>query len=220
MNGDETYGALGLKRAEPFHDAAGWKAKSSVPRYLDRHEVTVARPRSGIGGDGELTAKLFFVDRNQPAAAADKATENAERAMLCAINQFYDATTCLLVGAAFDADEGAIAHSGSFIRAGTARRRNMDDWRRAVEVFVPLGWTRNKLAIAVTAGYVGEHHGRQAAGVMQPLAAAINAAFIGKFAQHAFERGAIRILGAEGARQLANADLAATLADEGEQFVA
>jgi hypothetical protein len=140
--------------------------------------------------------------------------------MFCAVDQFYDATARLLVGAAFDADEGAIAGSGSLIRAGMARRDNMDDWRRAVEVFVPLGWARNKLAIAVAAGYVGERHGRQAAGVMQPLAATIDAAFIRKFAQHAFERSAICILGTEGARKLANAHLAATLADEGEQFVA
>src|SRR5262249_41765169 len=111
-------------------------------------------------------AKLFFVDRDQPVAAAGKATEYAERSMFRAIDQFYDATTRLLVGAAFDADEGAIADSGSFIRAGTARRGHMDNWRGAVEVFIPLGWTRNKLAIAVAAGYVCEHHGRQAASVM------------------------------------------------------
>jgi hypothetical protein len=191
-----------------------------VPRYLDRYEVAVAGSCRGIGGDGKLAAELFFVDRDEPATAAGKATEYAERAMFCAIDQFYDATTYLLGGAAFDADEGAIADSGSFIRAGTARRGNMDDWRRAAKVFVPLGWTRNKLAIVVAAGYVGEYHGRQAAGVMQPLTATIDAAFIGELAQHAFERSAIRIFGTEGARELANAHLAATLADEGEQFVA
>ena len=54
---------------------------------------------------------------------------------------------------------------------------------------------------------------------MQLLAAALDAAFVGELAQHALERGAVGVLQAEGARDLARADLAGLLADEGEQFV-
>ena len=62
--------------------------------------------------------------------------------------------------------------------------------------------------------------GGKRAGVMQPFAPPLDMAFIGEFAQHAIERGAVGILGAEGARDLARADLAAALADEGEKLLA
>jgi hypothetical protein len=56
--------------------------------------------------------------------------------------------------------------------------------------------------------------------MMQALAAAVDLAGVGKFAQHAIERGAVGVLGAESARDLAGADLAATLADEGCKLLA
>ena len=55
--------------------------------------------------------------------------------------------------------------------------------------------------------------------MMQLLAAALDAALIGKFAQHALERGAIGVLQTECAGDLAGADLAGLLADEGEEVV-
>ena len=56
-------------------------------------------------------------------------------------------------------------------------------------------------------------------GVMQLLAAALDLALVGELAQHALELGAVGILQAEGARDLARADLAGLLADEGEDVV-
>ena len=47
----------------------------------------------------------------------------------------------------------------------------------------------------------------------------LDAAFVGEFAQHALERGAVGVLQAEGARDLAGADLAGLLADEGDDVV-
>ena len=44
-----------------------------------------------------------------------------------------------------------------------------------------------------------------------------DAAFVGELAQHALERGAVGVLQAEGAGDLARADLAGLLADEGER---
>jgi len=55
--------------------------------------------------------------------------------------------------------------------------------------------------------------------MMQLLAAALDQALVGEFAQHALERGAIGVLEAERARDLAGADLAGLLADEGEEVV-
>ena len=42
----------------------------------------------------------------------------------------------------------------------------------------------------------------------------------GQFAQHVLERGTVGILGAEGAGDLAGADIAGALADEGEKLLA
>jgi hypothetical protein len=56
--------------------------------------------------------------------------------------------------------------------------------------------------------------------MVQALPPAIDAAIVGELAEHAVERGAVGILGAEGFGNLARRDLAAALADEGDQFVA
>ena len=69
---------------------------------------------------------------------------------------------------------------------------------------------------AVARGDVGEHGRGQRAGVMQLLAALLDRAFVGEFAQHALELGAHGVLEAEGAGDLAGADFAGLLADEGE----
>ena len=54
---------------------------------------------------------------------------------------------------------------------------------------------------------------------MQLLAPALDVAFVGKLAQHALELGAVGVLEAESAGDLARADLAGLLADEGEELV-
>jgi hypothetical protein len=140
--------------------------------------------------------------------------------MFSAVDKLYNPSACFLGRRPLDAKECAIADACDFVGAGAARRLDADDWRRAMELFVPLGRARQKLAIAVAAGDVGENDWRQCAGVMQPFAPAIDPAFIGQIAQHALERGAIRILGAERARDLADADLAASFADEGDKLLA
>jgi hypothetical protein len=96
----------------------------------------------------------------------------------------------------------------------------MDDGGRAVGLFVPLGRPRQQFAIAVAAGNVGEDDRRQSAGVMQSFALPIYAAFIGQFAQHALECGAVGILRPKGARNLPDADFAAVLADKVDKFLA
>ena len=55
---------------------------------------------------------------------------------------------------------------------------------------------------------------------MQALAAPVDQAFVGNFAQHAVERRAVGVLGAECARNLARADFAAAFADEGDKLIA
>jgi hypothetical protein len=55
---------------------------------------------------------------------------------------------------------------------------------------------------------------------MQPLSAPFNVTAFGQIAQHALELGAVGIFGAEGAGDLACADIARTLADESQKLVA
>jgi hypothetical protein len=220
VNGDQAYGALGLERAEPFDDAAAREAKSSVPAYFDCNEIAVGRARRRFGGNRKFAAELLLVYRNEPTAAARERAENPERAMFGAVDKFYDPSARFLGRGLLDAKERTIADAGNFVGAGSARRMDADDRRRTVDLFVPLGWARQKFAIAIAAGDVGKNDRRQSAGVMQPFAPAIDAALIGQIAQHTLERGAIGVLGAEGARDFADADPAAAFADEGDEFLA
>jgi hypothetical protein len=67
---------------------------------------------------------------------------------------------------------------------------------------------------------IRHHDRRKGAGMVQLLAPALDLALIGELAQHAFERGAIIVLQAEGARNLACPDLSGLAADEGDNVVA
>ena len=91
--------------------------------------------------------------------------------------------------------------------------------RGAVRGLVPFGRDGDQLAVAVAAAMSASTTCGQCAGMMQLLAAALDPAFVGELAQHALERGAVGILHAEGARDLAGADFAGLLADEGEELV-
>ena len=73
-----------------------------------------------------------------------------------------------------------------------------------------------QVAVGVARGDVGQDGGGQGAGVVQFLAALLDRAVVGQFAQQALELGAHGVLEAEGAGDLAGADLAGLLADEGE----
>jgi hypothetical protein len=224
MNGDQADSALGLERAEPFDDPAGGEAKSSMPGNLDGDEIAIGCASGCIGSDREFAAKLLLVDRNQPSAAARKRTKNTERTMFCPVDKLDDSTAYFFAGA-FDTDERSIADAANFVGAGAAGRGaagrgNMDDGRRAVGLFVPLGWARDELAITVAPGNVDKDDWRQSSGVMQTFPPPIDATFIGEIAKHALKRRAICILGAERARNLADADLAATLADEIDELLA
>lgn len=54
--------------------------------------------------------------------------------------------------------------------------------------------------------------------MVQFAAVGRNVTFVGEFAQHALERSAAIVLQVEGARNLADADLAGAVADEREEF--
>ena len=60
-------------------------------RDLDGDEIAVLGAGGRAGRDGDFAAELLLVDRHQPAAAARHAAENAEHAVLGAIDELDDA---------------------------------------------------------------------------------------------------------------------------------
>src|SRR6516162_7330776 len=178
---------------------------------------------AGARWDRKLLAELFLVNRREPPAAAGRRAVNAEHALPGAVDELDDAPAVadriVLFDALLDPQQGTVADAGDLVRPRVARNAHADPGSGAVLGLVPLRRQRDQLAVGVARGDVGEHDGGQGAGVMQLLAAALDQALVGKLAQHALEDGAIGVLQAEGARDLAGADLAGLLADEGEEVV-
>ena len=114
------------------------KAKPAVARYFDCDEIAVDRACRGVRRDREFAAELLLVDRHQPAAAAGKAAENPERAVLGAVDQLDDVPAGFLVARLVDADQRAVADAGDFARAGAAWRGDVDDRRRAMRLLRPI----------------------------------------------------------------------------------
>ena len=124
-----------------------------------------------------------------------------------------------LVAGLLDPQQRAVADAGNLVARRVAWNAHANLGRGAVLGLVPFGRQCDQLAVGIARGDVAEHDVGQGAGMMQLLAAALDAAFVGKLAQHALEVGAVGVLHAEGARDLAGADLAGMLADEGEDVV-
>ena len=112
----------------------------------------------------------------------------------------------------------AVADAGGFVRADAMRHAHDDARGRAVRL-VPFVGCGNQVAVAVTSDDVGEDRRRERARVVQGLAAPLQRAVVGKFAKRALERGAVGILQAEGAGDLADTDWPFLRGDEGQQLV-
>src|SRR5579862_4918621 len=220
MNRDQADGALALDRTQSFNDRAHWQTESAIARHFNRNKIAIDGAQGAIGRDRHLAPELFLVDRHQPSAAAGQPAKNAEHAMLGAVQKLYDARGGFLFAAFLDTQQRAVADAGDFARARAARDDDADDRRRAMGGLVPFGRPRQKLAVGIAAGDVGQHHRRQGARIVQPFAQTIDLARVGKLAQHAIERGAVGVLGAKRARDLARANLAAALTDKGDKLLA
>ena len=208
------------ERAEPLNHLAGRQPEPALARNLDGDQIAVLGAAGCIGRDVDFPAELFLVDRHQTDAAVRHAAENAERAVLGAVDQLDDAAARAVFVRVLDADERAVADAGHFAGLGAARRCKADNRGRAVRVLVPFRRPRQKFAVGVAAGDVGEHHRGQGAAMMHALAAVLDLTLVGEFAQHVPQRRPVGVLGAEGAGDLAGADLAAMFANEGEKFLA
>ena len=173
------------------------------------------------GRDGKLPAEHLLVDRLQAAAAGGERMKDAEHAVLGAVDEPDDAA--------------AVADAGFFFRlfhAQAARGRRGRRLRRVcalrgtkMRIFGagPCASSSHSSGVAMRSpsvsrrGHVGEQGRGQGAGVMQLLAPLLDQALVGEVAQHALELGARGVLQAEGAGDLAGADLAGAVPDEGEE---
>ena len=110
----------------------------------------------------------------------------------------------------------AVADAGGLMGPRFARGGNADFRRRAVRLLVPFVGGGEQFAVGIARGHVCQHGGGQGAGVVQLFVPLLDDTVDGQVAQHALELGAHGVLEAEGAGDLAGADFAGPLADEGE----
>src|SRR5262249_30713068 len=220
MDRDHAHGAFGFQRAQPLLDTAGGEPDAALPRHLGGDEIAVLRVGGRPGRDCELA--LLLVDGRKPPAAARQPAEDTEHALLGTIDDLDDppavADLLIVVADLLDAQQRTIVHAGDFARPAAPRRAHPDLRRRPVRVLVPFGRHRDEFAVGLAARNVGEHDGRQVAGMMQLGAAALEPALVRQLPQHALERDAVTALDPEGACDLALARLAGVLADEGEEI--
>ena len=124
-----------------------------------------------------------------------------------------------LVAALLDPQQDPVADAGDLVRPRSARNSQPDLGGRAVLGLVPFGRKRDQLAVGIARRDVGDHNMGEGAGMVQLLAAAFDAALVSQLAQHGLERGAVGVLHAEGAGDLARADFSRLPADEGNEIV-
>src|SRR6266852_7109108 len=91
MDRDHADRALALERAEPLRHPRGRQAEARGLRHLDGDQVAIRRVAALAGGNCKLAAAVLLVDRRQPAAAGRQRAENAEHALLGAVDDLDDA---------------------------------------------------------------------------------------------------------------------------------
>src|SRR5258708_2943561 len=222
MYRDQADRLFGCQRAEPLPDLAGGKPETARTHQVDAHEIAVLGATGIALGNVQLAAGLLLVDRYQPSAAVGQGAEDSEDAGLGVIDDLDDAPA---IGAAvaliqlLDAQQCAVAHPCGRARLRTSGNMDADLRRLAVFDLIPLGGRRDQFAVAVASGDVGHHGRRQACGFAYFLAAFGDHAFVGEFAQDAFQFGAVGVLQAEFACDLAGSDFSRLRTDEGDDGV-
>ena len=163
---DQACGAFRLERSEFFLDPRRRQAIAAARGDFGRNEIAIGGFQAGARWNGEFAAELLLVHRNQPAAAVRQGAEDAENALLRAIDQLDDAArmpdVLAVVAGGFGAQQRPVADAADFGRPCAPRRMNADFRRIAVRLLVPLDRNRNQFAVAVTLGNVGENDLRQA----------------------------------------------------------
>src|SRR5579883_954204 len=212
-----------LDRAEPFLHPRGSEAEGAGADQIHADEIAVLRMMAIGLRDVELAPGLLAVDRDEPAAAVGEAAKDAEDAALAVIDDLDDAAA---IGCAFafirrlDAQQHAIADAAGLGGPCLARQMDADLRRFAVLDLVPFGGRGDQFAVAVAAGDVGHHSGRQRCGLADLATLLLDGAIVGELAQQALELGAIGVFQPELAGDLLGPELAGIVADEGDNGLA
>src|SRR5271165_5262282 len=224
MDGDQAHRAFARERAELFRDPTARRAKAAPALvYFDRNKLAVLSLLICSDGDHDLLAELLLFNRLKTTSAAGTRSKNAQHAFLCTIDELDHPPAVtdrvVLVGICLDSQQGAVADAGDLVASRAAYGMQPDLGRRPVLRFIPFARNGDQLAVGVAGGDIGKHDVRQRSGRMELPAAALDQPFIRKLAQHALERHPVGIAHAEGAGNLACADLSRPTADERDELV-
>src|SRR5215469_12833594 len=138
MDRDQADGALVFERTESLPDPRDRQTVAAFARDIGCDQVTVAGMCGRVGGNAQFPSQLFLVDWNEPPPAAGERAEDAEYAMLGAVDDFDDAAAGSSFGRLLDPQQGAIADARSLARTGLAGRPDQDFWGETVDLFVPF----------------------------------------------------------------------------------
>ena len=205
--------------------AVGRPKPRRARRDLDRDEVAVLRVGGRARRDRELAAELLLVDRREPAAAAGQRAEDAEHALLGAVEDLDDAAGVAdrrrrRSPAFLDPQQRAVADAGDLAGPRLAR-----DVRMRIFGGAPCASSSHSVGTAISSpsrsravmsasttwGRVPGRCSFLRRRSTRPSSASSRSMCLSV--------GAVGVLQAEGARDLAGADLAGLLADEGEDVV-
>ena len=223
MDRDEADRLLGADRAEPLPHPRGRQPEAAGPAEGRGDEVAVAGLALVAGADQDLALAGLLVDRDEPPAALRQRPEDAERLGPLLGDDLDDPAGILVqVGVAhrLDPDQGAVADARNRHAGPRLARRGDEDLRDGPVLLVPFRRLGHELAVAVAPLDVGEDDGRQLPGLVDGLAAAVDDALGLEVLQHLLEPDPVAALDAEGLGDLALADLAGGVADEGGQVLA
>src|SRR5262245_43994637 len=152
--------ALARERAELLLDAARRQSEAALLRHLDGDKVAVLGAIGRARRDRDLAPELLLVDRREPAGAVGQRAENAEHALLDAVDDLDDASAVAdgvgLLAGFLDAQQRAVADAGDLVWPRAPRHRDVDFRRPAVRLFVPFRRRGDELTVGIAPGDVGE----------------------------------------------------------------
>ena len=191
MDRDLAHGAFGLDRTEPLLDAAGREAEAACLRDVDGDQIAVLGVAGRARRDRELAPDLFLLDRRQPAAAARKAAEDAERALLSAVDDLDHAPAVadivVRLTGLLDPDQRTVVDAGGLAGLRAARRLRCGFSAAPRAPPRPIRSAPRSVRRRLAARDLGQHDRGEGAGAAQLAAAALDLAVVGKFAQHVLQ---------------------------------
>ncbi len=225
VHGDEADLPLVVRIADRFQHARLRDVEASLLGEIEAHEIAVLR-RAFVALGDRPGAQLLAVDGLDAAAAVAVRAEDADQAPLLARQPLdregFEAIADAGIVDLADARQHAVADADARLDVDLrpARLARRDQNFGALALFLPHGRLGDEVAVVVAPRHLQHRDGRQPALLAQALAIARQRAFLGHAGEQAVELDALRAAHAEGARDLALADLGRRRLDELDDLVA